>query len=76
MVGTLLGPDWSESVPLLRALTPAGLMVSLNVATGWVYLSLGRTDRQLRWRLVGSAGGDHRHGGEGYPGAPWGSRSD
>ncbi|NCF40782.1 MAG: oligosaccharide flippase family protein, partial [Planctomycetia bacterium] len=35
MVGTLLGPDWSESVPLLRALTPAGLMVSLNVATGW-----------------------------------------
>ena len=54
MVGTLLGPDWSESVPLLRALTPAGLMVSLNVATGWVYLSLGRTDRQLRWRLVGS----------------------
>ena len=54
MVGTLLGPDWSESVPLLRALAPAGLMVSLNVATGWVYLSLGRTDRQLRWRLVGS----------------------
>ena len=55
MVGILLGPDWSESVPLLRALTPAGLIVSMNVATGWVYLSLGRTDRQLRWRLVGSA---------------------
>ena len=55
MVGTLLGPDWSESVPLLRALAPAGLIVSMNVATGWVYLSLGRTDRQLRWRLVGSA---------------------
>lgn len=55
MVGTLLGPDWAESVPLLRALAPAGLMVSLNVATGWVYLSLGRTDRQLRWRMIGSA---------------------
>jgi len=55
MVGTLLGPDWSESVPLLRALAPAGLIVSMNVATGWVYLSLGRTDRQLRWRLIGSA---------------------
>ena len=55
MVGTILGPDWSESTPLLRALAPAGLMVSLNVATGWVYLSLGRTDRQLRWRLLGSS---------------------
>lgn len=55
MVLTVLGPDWRESIPLLRALSPAGLMVSLNVATGWVYLSLGRTDRQLRWRLVGSA---------------------
>ncbi len=54
MVGTILGPDWSEATPLLRALAPAGLMVSLNVATGWVYLSLGRTDRQLRWRLLGS----------------------
>ena len=25
------------------------------MATGWVYLSLGRTDRQLRWRLLGSS---------------------
>lgn len=55
MVLTMLGPDWGASIPLLRALSPAGLMVSLNVATGWVYLSLGRTDRQLRWRLFGSA---------------------
>lgn len=55
MVLSVLGPDWHESIPLLRALSPAGLMVSLNVATGWVYLSLGRTDRQLRWRLVGAA---------------------
>ena len=56
LVGTLLGPAWNESIPLLRALSPAGLMVSLNIMTGWVYLSLGRTDRQLRWRLVGVSG--------------------
>jgi len=55
MVPAVLGPDWGASIPLLRALSPAGLMVSLNVATGWVYLSLGRTDRQLRWRLIGSS---------------------
>jgi O-antigen/teichoic acid export membrane protein len=55
MVLAVLGPAWNESIPLLRALSPAGLMVSLNVATGWVYLSLGRTDRQLRWRIVGSS---------------------
>lgn len=53
-VGTVLGPAWAESVPILRALSPVGLMVSLNVATGWVYISLGRTDRQLRWRILGS----------------------
>lgn len=55
IIGVLLGPAWSEAAPLLRALAPCGLMLSLNVGTGWVYQSLGRSERQLRWTLLGSA---------------------
>jgi PST family polysaccharide transporter len=55
IVGVLLGPAWSDAAPILRALAPCGLMLSLNVGTGWVYQSLGRGDRQLRWTLFGSA---------------------
>ncbi len=54
LVGVLLGPAWSDAAPLLRALAPCGLMLSLNVGTGWVYQSLGRSERQLRWTLFGS----------------------
>lgn len=69
LVGTVLGPAWTESVPILRALAPVGLMVSLNVATGWVYISLGRTDRQLRWRIFGSCAAI----GGMVAGLPWGA---
>jgi O-antigen/teichoic acid export membrane protein len=54
IVGTLLGPAWSESAVLLRWLSPAGLLLALNVAIGWTYTSLGRTGRQLRWTVVAS----------------------
>ena len=36
-------------------LAPAALIGSFNVATGWVYLSLGHTGRQFRWGLFASA---------------------
>ncbi len=51
IIGVLLGPAWSESATLLRALAPTCLLVSLNVATGWVYQSLGRTGTQLAWTV-------------------------
>lgn len=55
IVGTLLGPQWSECAPILRALAPCGLMMSLNASTAWAYQSLGHTHRQLRWTVLGSA---------------------
>lgn len=51
IVGTLLGPNWSESATLLRLLAPCGLLVALNVSITWVYSSLGRTGQQLRWMM-------------------------
>ena len=54
MVAVLLGPNWDGVAPVLRALAPCGLLVSLNTGTAWVYQSLGRSDRQFRWSLLGT----------------------
>jgi O-antigen/teichoic acid export membrane protein len=54
LVLLFLGPQWTESIPLFRALTPAGLVACTGVATSWVYIPLGRTDRQFHWRIVAS----------------------
>ncbi|MEO6434599.1 MAG: lipopolysaccharide biosynthesis protein, partial [Tepidisphaeraceae bacterium] len=55
VVRVLLGTKWMDAAILFQLLAPAALVGGLNVATGWVYQSLGRTDRQLRWGLFSSA---------------------
>ncbi|MHC4696757.1 MAG: lipopolysaccharide biosynthesis protein [Planctomycetota bacterium] len=50
----VLGGQWTEVVPIFRMLAPAAFLGTFNVATGWVYVSLGQTRRQLRWAVVGS----------------------
>lgn len=47
----LLGEDWLGAVPIFQALVPAAFISALNVTTGWVYLSLGTTNRQLKWTV-------------------------
>lgn len=54
-VGTMYGPKWSESAVVLQALSLGGIFISLNVTIGWVYMSLGRSRRQIVWNLVSSA---------------------
>ena len=49
LVLTLLGPSWVGASTLFRALAPGALLGTFNVATGWVYLSLGTTARQFRY---------------------------
>lgn len=46
---TLLGPKWMDTVSIFRALSLATFIGTFSVATGWVYISLGQTARQLRW---------------------------
>ena len=50
----MLGKQWTGSVEIFRALAPAALIGVVNIAPGWVYLSLGRTDRQLKWGIFAS----------------------
>jgi O-antigen/teichoic acid export membrane protein len=52
VIRVVLGPNWLPAVPIFRALGIAAFLGTFNVASGWVYASLGRTDRQLRWQMV------------------------
>jgi PST family polysaccharide transporter len=52
---TLLGDQWVESIAIFRALGPAAFVGTFNMATGWVYLSLGETKRQFVWGIYASA---------------------
>ena len=54
LILTMLGPQWTEAILIFRLLAPAAFVSTFNVAAGWVYVSLGRTDRQLRWGLLTS----------------------
>ena len=48
----MLGQQWLGAVPLFKFLMPAAFVGTFNVAAGWVYQSLGRTDRQFRLGVV------------------------
>jgi O-antigen/teichoic acid export membrane protein len=50
-----LGGQWVDAVPIFRALGPAAFIGTFNVATGWVYVSLGSTRRQFHWGLFSTA---------------------
>ena len=47
----LLGPEWSEVIPILQVLCVLSLSQSLGRTTGFIYKSLGRTDIHLKWTI-------------------------
>ena len=47
----ILGEQWLAAISVFQALVPAAFVSALNITTGWVFQSLGTTDRQLRWTL-------------------------
>ncbi len=54
LILTVLGEQWKDAILIFRLLAPAAFVSTFNVAAGWVYVSLGRSDRQLRWGLLTS----------------------
>lgn len=44
----MLGKQWLGVIPIFQFLMPAAFIGTFNVAAGWVYQSLGRTNRQFR----------------------------
>lgn len=51
---TVLGPQWTETVPVFRWLAPAAILGAINVVPSWLCTALGRSGRQLRWALISS----------------------
>lgn len=54
VIPLLLGPQWIASVPLFRALAPAAAADAVTISAGWIFISLGRTARQVGFGLAGS----------------------
>lgn len=52
LIRVLLGERWLESVPLFLALGPAAFLATTHVSTTWVFVSLGRSNRQFRWTIL------------------------
>ena len=48
----MLGQQWLGAVPLFKFLIPAAFVATFNVGPGWVFQSLGRTDRFFRIGMV------------------------
>ncbi len=54
LILTMLGNQWQDAILIFRLLAPAAFIGTFNVSTGWVYISMGRSDRQLRWAILTS----------------------
>jgi PST family polysaccharide transporter len=52
IIGTMLGPKWNGSAPILRLLAPAILVFSLINPFSWLLRSLGLVQRSLNIALV------------------------
>jgi PST family polysaccharide transporter len=50
----VLGDQWTAAAPIFMALAPAAFIETFNVANGWAFVPLGRTDRYLRCVAVSS----------------------
>lgn len=48
----VLGSQWTEVTPIFLLLVPASLARIIQVAMKWIYITLGRADRMLRWGFV------------------------
>lgn len=64
-----LGAKWLPAVPLFEALGVAAFISTFNIAGAWVYSSLGRTERRLRWQLIATPVTLVAF----YAGLPWGA---
>jgi O-antigen/teichoic acid export membrane protein len=49
VIAQLFGAQWLPSVPIFQALAPAAGTMTVTTCVGWIFLSLGRARRQLRW---------------------------
>jgi PST family polysaccharide transporter len=52
LVALVLGPQWDAAAPIFALLAIAGIAQALGNVSGWLYISLGRSHRQLVYFLA------------------------
>ncbi|RYG38211.1 MAG: hypothetical protein EON93_02470, partial [Burkholderiales bacterium] len=52
IIETVYGPDWDATIAIFGMLALSMLFGTPMSATGWIYVSLGRTNRMLHWALI------------------------
>jgi len=52
IIYVVLGDQWSGAAKIFKVLAFAALFQPLLSTIGWIYISLGQTDRILKWSLV------------------------
>jgi PST family polysaccharide transporter len=52
IVFLLLGPQWVGASLIFKTLSIVAIIQPLYASTGWIYQSLGKTDRMMRWGLI------------------------
>ncbi|MFC5381887.1 lipopolysaccharide biosynthesis protein [Aquipuribacter nitratireducens] len=68
VVAIMLGPQWTEAVPVFRWLSIAGLAGVVGYTNGWLYATSGRAWQWARWALVSRPIGIAGF----FVGTPWG----
>lgn len=54
LVSILLGPQWNRTAEIFAILSLGVGMNILSSSSGWLYVSLGRTDRWRNWGIISS----------------------
>ena len=54
VIAVLLGPKWSAAAPIFFWLSLAGVIQPVASATGWLYLTTGRSGQMAKWGLFSS----------------------
>ncbi len=52
VVFVLLGPQWVGASTIFKTLSIVAIVQPLYATTGWIYQSLGKTDRMMRWGMI------------------------
>jgi PST family polysaccharide transporter len=52
IIFVVLGDQWSGAGRIFKVLAFAAFFQPLLNTTGWIYISLGQTDRMMKWSLV------------------------
>ena len=53
IIDFILGPHWGQSEGIFSSLVLAMLVATPMSTVSWIYISLGQTDRMLKWAVTG-----------------------